>query len=88
MECHKSKSAPDHRTGRCSLLPTMTVVVQFQDVADRGNGFGAEFFHQADRPFDDMTQLPGALVRSLQNGGSTLQMITCKHVCGRHAQSP
>lgn len=83
-----SKSAPDRKTGRCSLLPTMPVVVQFQDVADRGNGVGAEFFHQADRPFNDVTQLPGALVRSLQNGGSTLQVVTRKHVGGWHAQSP
>lgn len=83
-----SKSAPDHGTGRCSLLPAMPIVVQFQDVANGGNGFGAEFFHQADRPFDDVTQLPGALVRPLQNGSSTLQVVTRKHVSRWHAQSP
>ncbi|WP_254674253.1 hypothetical protein [Devosia ureilytica] len=50
----------------------MPIIVQFQNVADRLGLFGADFFHQPDGTFNDVTQLTRSLVRPLQNGGGSL----------------
>lgn len=66
----------------------MAVVVDFNHIAGGGNGLWAEIVHKPDRAFDDMAQLPRTLIRPLKYGGGALQVITRKHVGGRHRKSP
>ena len=66
----------------------VSVVVQLNHIAGRLAGFRPRFVHEPDRSLDDMSELPRPLIRSLENGGGPLQVVTRKHVGWRQSLSP
>lgn len=77
---------PVIETGRHWSRAQMPVIVDFHDIAGRCRLLWAKIVHEPDCAFDDMAQLPRTLVRPLENGGGALQMVTRKHIGGRHLE--
>ena len=68
-------------------MPGLTVPEgrEIEDIVRQSGRLGTEFIHQSNGPFDNVAELPRALVCPLQNRRGTLKMVLCKNIGWRHA---